>query len=305
MKTIIKKILALFKHKKQRSKNVALVLSGGGARGYFHIGAIEALEERGYTITSVAGTSMGALIGGAYANGHLNELKQLFLSLNKKKILQLLDVSMGLDHITNGERLMQTLDNVLGNAKIEQLKVPFTCCASDIVSGEERVFTSGLLRTAVRASISIPGFFKPVKENGHIYVDGSVHNTLPLDRVVRNENDLLLAINVNGADTCPYMAYLKNKEERKDKEGIFRNMVKHLPFYNVKFSANYMNMAVRISSMAIQANTQLALRLTPPEILVELPMNLYSMFDFNKAAELIAYGKEEMARQLEAYEQEM
>lgn len=282
------------------SKNVALVLSGGGARGYFHIGAIEVLQERGYNIVAVAGTSMGALVGAAYANGKLNELKAFVTGLNKKQIANIITPTMGLDHVASDKNLIEIMKPLLGKTKIEDLPIPFVCCASDIVSGTERVFQKGSLLTAVRASISIPCFFKPVSENNHINIDGSIHNTLPLDRVARQAGDLLVAINVNGSDTCPYNAYQKTEEEEN---GFLANIRKRLPFHNVQFSANYLNMAIRVASLTIQTNTQLALKLTPPDICAELPMNAFSLFDFDKATEIIACGRAEMERRLDEYEQ--
>lgn len=295
--TTIRRLLK--RHRRPPSRNVALVLSGGGARGYAHIGAIEVLQERGYNITSVAGTSMGALVGGAFANGKLGEFKVMALGLNRKKIINLMDISMGLDHVANGEKLLAVMGQMIGNVRIEQLPIPFACCASDIVSGRERVFTSGPLQTAIRASISIPCFFKPVRENGHIDVDGSVHNTLPLDRVHRRPGDLLVAVNVNGPDSCPYDAYQKKKQSS---DGVFGTIRAKLPFHKVQFSENYMSMALRVTNLTIQANTQLAIRLTPPDICAEIPMDLYGLFDFEKAQELIEVGRQEMTRQLDLYE---
>lgn len=279
-------------------KNVALVLSGGGARGYAHIGAIEVLVERGYRITSIAGTSMGALVGGLYAAGKLDELKRRVLTLDRRKILGLMNISLGLDHVANGERLMKLIDELTHNETIENLPVKFCCIASDIVSGKERVFRSGPLCTAVRASVSIPCFFKPVHEDGHIDVDGSIHNPLPLDRVDRKWNDLLVAVNVSAPDSEPFTGYLQHSEPANDTE---RKLRSRLPFFNIQFSENYMTMATRVARISLQNNTQMAMRLTPPDVCMELPMNRYSLFDFDKGEELIEYGRREMERQLDAF----
>ena len=125
---------------KQPSKDVALVLGGGGARGYAHIGAIEALESHGYQIKSISGNSMGALIGGLYAAGKLQEVKQAVDGLNRKTILKLFNISLGLDHIASGEKLMVLLDELIGDTRIEDLPIKFCCNASDVVSGKEFVF---------------------------------------------------------------------------------------------------------------------------------------------------------------------
>ena len=282
-----------------RTKDVALVLSGGGARGYAHIGAIEVLQERGYHITSVAGTSMGAMVGGLFAAGKLNEMKEQVLRYSKKDFLSLMDVALGLDHVASGAKLMALLNDMIGDRLIDQLPVDFCCCATDVMSGEEKVFRDGLLKTAIRASISIPCFFKPVNEGNHIYVDGSVHNTLPLDRVIRHKGDSLVAVNACAPDDELFAAYRKSCSSSDDTE---KTVFRKLPFLKWKFSENYMNMAMRVARLTIQNNTQMALRLTPPDICANIPMSSFSLFDFDKGAEIIQYGRDEMSRKLDAFE---
>lgn len=285
--------------KDSAQKNVALVLSGGGARGWAHIGAIESLLAHGYSITSVAGTSIGALVGGLYAAGKLPELKETALGLNRKKILRVMDLSPGLDHVATGKRLMMVLDELVGNTRIEHLSIPFCCSASDVVTGKEKVFREGRLKSAIRASISIPGFFKPVYDGNHIYVDGSVHNTLPLDRVTRHRNDLLVAVNVSAPDKNPDTTFLKKTGDSKhDTEKSAWNKI---PFIRGGLSANAMNMSLRVTKLSIQNNTQMAIRLSPPDILAELPMDTYSLFDFDKAAEIIEMGRRCMDEALEKW----
>lgn len=138
--------------------DVALVLGGGGARGFAHIGAIEALQAHGYHITSVAGTSMGALVGGLFVAGKMEELKTIAHRLTKMQILKMMDVSPGLDHLASGERLLKELRQIVGEVRIEDLPIPYACVASDIISGQPHVFREGELAQAIRASVSIPCF---------------------------------------------------------------------------------------------------------------------------------------------------
>ena len=284
----------------RKSKDVALVLGGGGARGIAHIGGIEVLEERGYNITSVAGTSMGALVGGIYASGKLKELKDIILGLDKKQIRSIMDISLGLDHVASGKRLMEILNLHIGNMKIEELNIKFCCCASDVVSGDEKVFRNGLLKTAIRASVSVPCFFKPVyDEDNHIYVDGSIHNILPLNRVDRKTGDILVAIDVNASDNTHFNAYVKKKKDDNKTMGKLHSV---FSFLKPDLSENYMNMAMRVVHISIQTNTRLAIQLNPPDILAELPMNSFGLFDFSKANEIYQYGREEMTRKLDKYE---
>ena len=194
---------------------------------------------------------------------------------------------------------MALLNDMIGDRLIDQLPVDFCCCATDVMSGEEKVFRDGLLKTAIRASISIPCFFKPVNEGNHIYVDGSVHNTLPLDRVIRHKGDSLVAVNACAPDDELFAAYRKSCSSSDDTE---KTVFRKLPFLKWKFSENYMNMAMRVARLTIQNNTQMALRLTPPDICANIPMSSFSLFDFDKGAEIIQYGRDEMSRKLDAFE---
>lgn len=282
-----------------RSHDVALVLSGGGARGLAHIGAIEALEAHGYRITSVAGTSIGALVGGIYAAGKLGELKSLVTSLDRKSVVKLMDLSPGLDHIASGRRLMETLDTMIAGLRIETLPISFCCSATDVVSGHEEVFRSGSLRRAIRASISVPGLFSPVCDGQHIFVDGSVHNALPLDHVERKKGDLLVAVNVSAPDAEPFTGYLKRYGEPAGETD--RSIWRRIPFLKTEFSANYMNMMLRVAKLSVQQNAQMALRLTPPDICMEIPMGEYSLFDFDKGKEIVETGRQKMEEALRAW----
>lgn len=287
------RLLNLFR---RPSKDVALVLSGGGARGYAHIGAIEALEACGYRITSISGTSMGALIGGCYAAGILPEVKARALALTRKDAMQLMDVSPGLDHIATGDRLSRLLNELLHGVRIEDLPIPFACCASDIVSGREEVFRRGPLSEAIRASISIPCFFKPVRRGNAIYVDGSVHNTLPLNRVERHKGDRLVAVNVSGPFSEPYDAF--HAKATPAEGSIESKLRKFLPFMKTPLSANVLNLAMRVTEMSVLNNTEMTMALTPPDILVSIPTDSYGILDFDKAAPIIEMGREEMMKEI-------
>lgn len=259
----------------RRSRDVALVLGGGGARGYAHIGAVEVLMEHGFNITSVAGTSMGALVGGLFAAGKLDELKEKVITVNRRKILSLLDLSPGLDHIATADKLSGLLDAIAGGMNIEQLPIPFCCSATDIVSGREKVFRSGPLSQAIRASISIPGFFSPVRIDNEVLVDGSVHNTLPLNRVERHKGDRLVAVNVSAPGAEPMKGSVPS---------------------------NFLKMAMRIAQISVQNNTQMAEQITRPDICVDIPMDTFGLMDFEKGREIIAYGRQAMEQALEEWD---
>ncbi len=137
-------------------KNVALVLGSGGARGLAHIGAIEALEERGYTITSIAGCSMGSIIAGMYAAGQLKEAKEWFMSVDKQLILRMMDINLlSGNSLVKGERIIKELEKVVPDRPIESLNIPCTLVATDMIHSDEVLFRTGSLFEAVRASITV------------------------------------------------------------------------------------------------------------------------------------------------------
>ena len=184
----------------KNKKNVALVLSSGGPRGFAYIGAIEALEEHGYTITSIAGTSIGSLVGGIYAAGKLAEFKEWLYSLNAWEVFSLMDLSIGKNHFVKGERIIEAIMEIVPNVKIEDMPIPYRAVATDLYTGREVVFDHGPLFRAIRASISIPSLFRPVKYGLTTLIDGAIVNCLPLNRVERTEGDLLVAFDVNDVD---------------------------------------------------------------------------------------------------------
>lgn len=178
-------------------KSVALVLSSGGPRGLAYIGAIEELQSRGYTIHSVAGTSMGSLVGGVFAAGKLAEFKEWITTLDGWKVFSLMDFSLSKNHFVKGDKIMDAIKCVVPDVDIESLEIPYRAVATDISTGEEVVFSSGKLFDAIRASISIPSLFRPVPYGMSMLIDGCMVNCLPLNRVVRSEDDILVAFDTN------------------------------------------------------------------------------------------------------------
>ena len=257
-------------------KNVALVLGSGGARGLAHIGAIEALEERGYTITSIAGCSMGSIIAGMYAAGQLKEAKEWFLNVDKQLILRMMDINLlSRNSLVKGRRIIEELQKVVPDRPMEELHIPCTIVASDILKTEEVIFRTGSLFEAVRASISIPLFFEPVQQKSRLLIDGGILNPLPLHAVQRTAGDILVAADISGKDGVPYD--------------------------NSKL--NFVRILDRLSDMQIQQNTMLSLRLTPPDVHAVMRQYAYNTFDFDKAEEIIAEGKRIMSEALNKYEE--
>ena len=265
-------------------------MSSGGARGLAHIGAIEELEAQGFRITSVAGCSMGALIGGVYAAGKLAEFREWMKTIDKKKMMELTDFSFSLNHVAKGTRIIGAIMEFVPDVAIEDLPIPYCAVATDWKSGREVVFREGSLFEAIRASISLPSFYEPVQRDGMILIDGGVTNPIPMNRVVRHEGDILVGIDVSGHD---YKAQWEKQHElaerRKRSKSLSQQLLNHLIPDNLEF--NYYTMLSRVSSIMIRQNSLLMAQLTNPDILVDIQMSRYGSFDYDKSEKLIAIGR--------------
>lgn len=179
------------------AKSVALVLGSGGARGYAHIGVIEEIERRGYSIECIAGCSMGAVVGGIYAAGGLPAYREWVSGLAYLDVLRLLDFGFGNLGAIRGERIFGRIHEILGEINIEDLSIPFTAVASDLTNQQEVWFQQGCLHQAMRASAAIPSLFAPVRQGNRVLVDGGLLNPLPINPVVSAHCDLIMAVNLN------------------------------------------------------------------------------------------------------------
>lgn len=282
-----------------KAKSIALVLSSGGARGLAHIGAIEELEAQGYQITSIAGCSMGALIGGVYAAGKLNEFREWMKSIDRKKMLELTDFSLSLNHIAKGSRIIEAIMEFVPDIPIEQLPIPYCAVATDWKSGKEVVFREGSLFQAIRASISLPSFYEPIQRDGMILIDGGVTNPFPMNRVVRHEGDILVGVDVSGHD---YKAQSEMQhelaEKRKHSKSLSQQILNRLIPDNIEF--NHYTMLSRVNSIMIRQNSLLMVQLMKPDILVDIQMSHYTTFDFDKSEKLIAIGRQKTLRAINA-----
>ena len=196
-------------------KRVALALSSGGPRGFAYIGALEVLQERGYEVSAVAGTSIGALIGGAYAAGRLSDFKKWLLSLDTWKVFSLMDFSLSMTHIVKGEKIIEAIREIIPSVNIEDLSMPFAAVATNLYTGEEVLFDKGDLFFAIRASMSIPSLFKPVDYGKTVLIDGHSSNCLPLNRVQRSEGDILIGFDTNFFDVKAITNLLDEVEQKQ------------------------------------------------------------------------------------------
>lgn len=177
---------------------VALGLGSGGARGYAHIGVARALAERNLDVVAVAGTSMGALVGGMLAAGKLEEFTEWACGLRQLDVLRLMSPKLSAPGVASADKLFASLAPIFADIQIEEMAIPFTAVATDLVARREVWFQRGPLKAAVRASIAIPGMVTPVMLNGRILVDGGLTNPVPLDPMTSVASDLTVAVSLTG-----------------------------------------------------------------------------------------------------------
>ena len=282
------------------AKEVALALSSGGARGLAHIGAIEELETQGYRITSIAGCSMGALIGGVYAADKLREFREWMKTVDRKKMLELTDFSLSLNHIVKGTRIIEAIMEFVPDMPIEKLPIPYCAVATDWKAGREVVLCKGSLFEAIRASISLPSFYEPIRRDGMILIDGGVTNPIPLNRVKRHPGDILVGIDVSGHDyKAQWEKQNKLIEMQKHDKSLKAKLLDMLIPDNIEF--NYYTLLSRTSSLMIRQNSILMAQLMKPDILVDIQMSRYGGFDYDKSEKLIAIGHQKTSQAISKY----
>ena len=295
-----------------KQKNIALVLSGGGARGLAHIGVIEELERSGYTITSVAGTSMGSLVGGMHAAGHLEAFKTWMCSLDKKAVFDLLDFTVSTNGVIKGERVIEAMKKLIADRNIESLPIPYCGVATDFLNGKEIVFRKGSLYDCIKASSSIPTLVTPFSLNGLLLVDGGVLNPIPINQVVRTKHDLLVVVNVNANiphknNNSPNGIDVEEKLAAENNNEFFS---KYLSYFNGNGKKNvapapktkpehlgYFEVMVKSLNLMMQRNSELSIELYKPDILINISKNSFGIYDFHKSAEIIEEGAR-MAREV-------
>lgn len=194
------------------SKRVSLALGGGGARGYAHIGVIQVLEEQGYEIIGIAGTSMGALVGGVYAAGRLDSFTEWAAGLGQRDLIKFLDPTLRGPGGLKGARIMALVSELLDGVRIEELPMPYTAVATDLLARKEVWFQEGPVDMAVRTSIALPTFMTPVMLNGRLLADGSMMNPVPIAPLSGLDADLSIAVNLSGDPDGPAQVSLRRRE---------------------------------------------------------------------------------------------
>ncbi len=291
-----------------KRKDVALVLASGGARGFAHVGVIRVLEKYGFNIHSVAGASMGSLIGGMYCTGELENFIDFMDTVDLREMLKYIDINLGPGGMIKGDKVIAKLKELIPDRDIEDLNIPYCAIATDIKTGDEKVFKSGKLYDAIRASISIPAVFTPHVVDGHYYVDGGVVNPLPTNRIHRKRGDMLIAVSINDTDPDNYTLPIPAKDKKRDRETpealkkVLEKVEKLFEKNNHKNERlTSMNITDKTVALMINQMSMLTLQVAPADIEIHLPIDSYSSFDFYKAKEIIAYGEAAAEKAVQAY----
>ncbi|NAW51561.1 alpha/beta hydrolase [Elizabethkingia argentiflava] len=263
----------------ESQKNITLVLSGGGARGLAHIGVIEELERQNFKINSIIGTSMGALIGGFYAMGKLEEFKTWILKLNRYSLLRLLDISFKNGGVIKGEKTLNSLRNSIPGKDIETLEIPFACVATNLKTNQSVLLDSGNIYDVIRASIAIPPIFTPVIKDDMILVDGGILNNIPTDYALQRQipNSKILAVDVNSR--IPF----KGKT------------LPTLPRLNMLRLTNH------IISLMVESIGSFNIDQHPPDFMINTSRYSCELYAFFKAKHQIEYGRKCAREQLASY----
>jgi NTE family protein len=294
-----------------KNKTVSLVLSSGGARGLAHVGVIEELERRGYTITEIAGCSAGALVGGMYAAGKLPEFKDWICNLDRVDVFSLMDFTFSSRGFIKGEKVYQALNKVVPDQAIEDLPLRFSCNAVDVNSGKEHVFAQGSLYKAIRASGSIPSVFLPAQIDKRNLIDGGVLNPVPISLLSDPHNTLVVVVNANSLAEH-FLPAPHKKSSQKQSMNLpgwlmeYQNKMRtYFPEEEKKVQQkrySAMELVTRSFDLLQDRYCQLLLENYPVEVEIKVASSQAGTLEFHRAAELIEVGRIKASEALDRLE---
>jgi NTE family protein len=308
---------------KAPGKRVALVLGAGGARGLAHVGVIQAIEARGYEIAGIAGASMGALVGGIYAAGRLEEYSEWARGLERSDVVKLLDFGFGFPGLIRGDRVIGALRELVGDHLIEELPIPYTAVATDLASQREVWLTRGRLFDAIRASIAIPMLFTPQMLDGRELVDGGLLAPIPIAATRQMRVDRVIAVDVNGPVSWINAALAPRAHEivagHGDGEAIEESADESPATLRERMASLWEGWAGSDGSEAKPAKSRgvmdlmsrsldtmqahmsrVQLAQDPPDLLIQISRETATFYEFWRARELVEKGREAAEKALDA-----
>ncbi|OAN32821.1 patatin-like phospholipase family protein [Mycolicibacterium iranicum] len=313
---------------------VALALGSGGARGYAHIGVLNELRERGHEVVGIAGSSMGALVGGLEAAGKLDEYAVWASSLTQRAVLRLLDPSLTSAGVLRAEKILDAVREILGEVTIEELPMQYTSVATDLITGKSVWMQRGPVDDAIRASIAIPGVITPHVLDGRLLADGGILDPLPMAPIAAAPADVTIAVSLSGEDpdvdkrmsdsrlpTSDWLSRMWRSTSSLLDTKAARSLLEtptgramlgrlvapddepvadlHEPGIPKLGSFEVMNRVIDIAQSALARHTLAAY---PPDLLIEIPRTVCRSLDFHRANEVIEIGQEMASIALDALE---
>jgi NTE family protein len=308
-----------FRKKKKRlfAGKVGLALGSGSARGWAHIGVIRALTEAGIHVDYIVGTSIGALVGAVYASGGIGNLENVILQFDWKQIAYFFDVVLPKSGLLDGKRISAFIRRHVKEINIEELPIPFCAVATDLGTGNEVILKEGDIIEAVRASISVPGIFTPVKKNGTILVDGGLVNPVPVSVAREMGADFVIAVDLNHnivgrkeskistPDSNFELLEKKNRLLSVQKNKILEALNRRIEAVDFPALTQIRQWAAReplpsifevlITSSSIMETqiTTTRLQTDPPDFLIQPDLAHIKFLEYNRARETIAEGYQE------------
>lgn len=277
-------------------ETVSLVLGSGGARGLAHIGVIQWLEENDYKIESISGCSMGALIGGIYAAGKLDEFEHWVRAVTKRDVVSLLDISWDRSGLVKGDKIINTLVDLVGNELIENLPIRYTAIASDITNEKEIWINSGSLFDAIRASISLPLLFTPHERKGVELIDGGVLNPVPIAPTFSDDTQITIAVNLGGTVQSNQVSNDRQAAPAEDSPAFHEKINGYIKRLQQEIGS-IGNIDWGVFDIANQAFDAMQgtiarqkLAAYPPDYTIEIARNACGTLEFDRADEMIALG---------------
>ena len=291
---------------KNNTKRVSLVLGSGGARGYAHIGVIEELEKNGYIIESISGSSMGALIGGLYAVGKLDEFKKWVLRLDYYDIYKLIRLSSVQGGLIDASQVFDKITLMIGDVNIEDLPIKYTAVATNLTTQKEVLFTKGKLIDAIRASVAIPTILTAVIKDDVILVDGGVVNPLPINVIALDDTDLKIAVNMDANIENKYIINIP-KEYKTSEEILYERFTKfiekaeaYVPEKLLKIkdtkkskipNKDIFFILGRTVDIAQHVLSKYSIQNYKADIIIDIPRESCEFYEFTKAYKMIEIGK--------------
>ncbi|MDR5868005.1 patatin-like phospholipase family protein [Halomonas koreensis] len=320
-----------------KGRRVSLTLGSGGARGYAHIGVIEELEARGYEVVALSGCSMGALVAGVYAAGQLDRYKDWVCRLDYFDVLRLVDVTWSPMGAMRANKVMNKLDELVGDIRLEDLSIPVTTVATDMTRQREVWFQQGSLLDAIRASIAVPGVITPLHRGDQVLVDGGLLNPLPIMPTVSTHADVVMAVNVTAQSARPVsLEALLPPEEAAEEQareaardsgggvdfggwmegvrGATRRLLDGLSsggeseeddgIARGRRAWGRLDMILASFDVTQAALAKYKVAGYPPDVLIEVPKTVCGAYEFHRAEALIALGRHLARQALERLERE-